>query len=322
MPRLADNPDTCCLVVSRRAGRGQEDFFACAARRCRLCALHLGDARLPGGHGLRRCVERPVTLVLLALAEPHHREHAGERCLELLEHVGDPFGLAAALFGARDFGDEERLVDISKRIVGLLEHLRERLPPGPALARAPVVAVDGDVVHVLVARVVARERGTAALVRRVGRPYPLDVGDALFAENAYDVAEGLGDVCVGVAGTGFPYPPVVPVTVCFVERPHPDLVAEALHAFCKFADVAVRFPVHDVLRAVAVRHPGHHQRGAVFLRDIGVLLHIVPVVYVEQCKVADEVDVVALHLLESLDVFAGRLRVLAGPADPCTDLES
>ena len=240
----------------------------------------------------------------------------------MLEHVGNPFGLVATLLGARDFGDKEGLVYVGKCVVGLLEHLRERLPARPALARAPVVAVDGDVIDVFVAGVVARERGSAALVRCVGGPYPLDVRDTFLLEDFHDVAEGLGDIRVGVTGTGFPYPPVVPVTVRFVERPEPDLVAEALHAFCIVTDVGVGLAVHQFLRLVAVRHPCDDQRGAVVLRNIRILRGCVPVVDVEERKIADEVEMRALQILECLDVSLRRLRVLPGPADPGANLES
>ena len=209
-----------------------------------FCGFHLRDARLPGVNGGLRSVERPVAFVrFLALAEPHHREYAGEVRGKMLEHVGDPFGLVSAEFGAGNFGDEERLVDVRERVVRLLENLRERLPAGPALAFAPVVAVDGDVVHVFVAGVVARKRCSVALVRGVGGPYPLDVFDIFFAENLYDMAECLGHVCVGVAGILFAHAPVVPVAVRFVERPEPNLFAVVLDALGVVADVFVSFAV-------------------------------------------------------------------------------
>ena len=273
-----------------------------------LAALPLGTmsvlfedelTRLPCVNGGLRCVERPVALVrFLALAEPHYREYAREVRGEVLEHVGNPFGLVAAPFGARDFGDKERLVDVRERAVRLLEYLREGLPAGPALARAPVVAVDGDVIDVLVAGVVARKRGAAALVRGVGGPYPLDVRDAFFFEDFHDMAEGLGDVRVGVAGARFPHSPVIPVAVRFVERPEPDFFAVGFDALGVVTDVGVGLAVHQFLRVVAVRHPGHHQRGAVVLRDIGVLLGRVPVVDIEEREIADEVEVRALQILE------------------------
>ena len=101
----------------------------------------------------------------------------------MLKHVGNPFGLAAAFFGAGNFGNEERLVDVRERVVGLLEYLRECLPFGPALAFAPVVTVDGNVVDVFVTGIVARERGAFAVVRDIRGPYPFDVLDVFFAEN-------------------------------------------------------------------------------------------------------------------------------------------
>ena len=101
----------------------------------------------------------------------------------MLEHVGNPFGLAAAFFGAGNFGNEERLVDVRERVVGLLEYLRECLPFGPALAFAPVVTVDGNVVDVFVTGIVARERSAFAVVRDIRGPYPFDVLDVFFAEN-------------------------------------------------------------------------------------------------------------------------------------------
>ena len=101
----------------------------------------------------------------------------------MLEHVGNPFGLAAAFFGAGNFGNEERLVDVRERVVGLLEYLRECLPAGPALAFASVVSVDGDVVDEFVTGIVACERGAFAVVRDVCGPDPLDVLHVFFAEN-------------------------------------------------------------------------------------------------------------------------------------------
>lgn len=101
----------------------------------------------------------------------------------MFEHVGYPIRLAAAFFGTRNLGDKERLVDVRERVVGLLEYLRECLPFGPALAFAPVVTVDGNVVDVFVTGIVARERGAFAVVRDVCGPYPFDVLDVFFAEN-------------------------------------------------------------------------------------------------------------------------------------------
>ena len=101
----------------------------------------------------------------------------------MLEHVGNPFGLAAAFFGAGDFGNEERLVDVCESLVGIVEDLCKGLPAGPALAFAPVVTVDGNVVDVFVTGIVARERGAFAVVRDIRGPYPFDVLDVFFAEN-------------------------------------------------------------------------------------------------------------------------------------------
>lgn len=287
-----------------------------------FCGFHFGDAGLPGVNGGLRGVERPVAFVgFLALAELHHREYAGEVRGKMLEHVGNPFGLVSAEFGARDFGDEEWLIDIRESVVGLLENLRERLPAGPALAFAPVVAVDGDVVHVVVAGVVAGERGTLSCVRGVSGPDPFYVSDIFFAEYFHDVAEGFGHICVGVAGTFFTHAPVVPVAVCFVEGPEPDFFAVILDALGVVADVFVGLAVHQFLRIVAVSHPGNHQRGAVFLGDVGVFFGRVPVVDVEECKVADQVEVRALQILERLHVLLRGLRILTRATDPCADLE-
>ena len=287
-----------------------------------FCGFHFGDAGLPSVNGLLRGIERPVAFVgFLALAEPHYREYAREVRGKMLEHVGNPFGFVAAEFGARNFGDEERLVDVRERIVGLLEYLRERLPAGPALAFAPVVAVDGDVVHVLVAGIVARERGAAALVRGVGGPYPLDVRDAFFLEDFHDVAERLGDVRVGIAGARFPYAPVIPVSVRFVERPEPDFFAVVLDSLGVVADVFVGLAVDQILGAVPVSHPGDHQRGTVFLGNISIFFGCVPVVNVEEREVADKVEVRALQILECLHVFLRGLRILTRATDPCADLE-
>ena len=101
----------------------------------------------------------------------------------MLEHVGDPFGLAPSFFGAGNFGNEESLVDACEGLVSVIEKLRKGFPAGPALAFAPVVAVDGDVVDVFVAGVVAGERGTLSCVRGVSGPDPFDVLDVFFAEN-------------------------------------------------------------------------------------------------------------------------------------------
>ena len=101
----------------------------------------------------------------------------------MLEHVGYPFGLAPSFFGAGDFGNEERLVYICECLVGIVEYLCKGLPAGPALAFAPVVPVDGNVVDVFVAGIVARERSAFAVVRDVCGPDPLDVLHVFFAEN-------------------------------------------------------------------------------------------------------------------------------------------
>ena len=135
------------------------------------------------------------------------------------------------------------------------------------------------------------------------------------------MAECLGDVRVGVAGAGLAHAPVVPVAVRFVERPEPDFFAVVLDALGVVADVAVGLAVDQVLGVVAVRHPGHHQRGAVVLGDVGVLFGRVPVVDVEEREVADEVEVRALQILERLHVLLRGLRVLSRAADPCADLE-
>jgi hypothetical protein len=135
------------------------------------------------------------------------------------------------------------------------------------------------------------------------------------------MAECFGDVRVGIAGACLAYPPVIPVSICFMERPEPDFVAEALHALCIFTDVAVCLAVDQVLRVIAVRHPGHHKRGTVVLRDICVLFGRIPVIHVEKCEIADEVNMRALQILECLHVFLGGLRVLAGASDPGANLE-
>ncbi len=101
----------------------------------------------------------------------------------MLEHVGDPFGLAPSFFGAGNFGNEERLVDACEGFVSVIEKLRKGFPVGPALALAPVVTVDGDVVDVFVAGIVASERGAFAVVRDIRGPDPFDVLDVFVAEN-------------------------------------------------------------------------------------------------------------------------------------------
>ena len=101
----------------------------------------------------------------------------------MLEHVGDPFGLASTFFGTGDFGNEERLVYICESLVGIVEDLCKGLPAGPALALAPVVTVDGDVVYVFVTGIVACERGAFAVVRDIRGPDPFDVLHVFFAEN-------------------------------------------------------------------------------------------------------------------------------------------
>ena len=101
----------------------------------------------------------------------------------MLEHVGNPFGLASAFFGAGNFGNEERFVDVCECLVGVIEDLRKGLPAGPALALAPVVPVNGNVIHKFVAGIVARERGAFAVVRDVCGLDPLDVLHVFFAEN-------------------------------------------------------------------------------------------------------------------------------------------
>ena len=135
------------------------------------------------------------------------------------------------------------------------------------------------------------------------------------------MAECFGDVSVGIAGACLAYAPVVPVAVRFVERPEPDFFAVGLDALGVVADVAVCLAVDQVLRVIAVRHPGHHKRGTVVLRDICVLFGRIPVVHVEEREIADEVNVRALQILECLHVFLSGLRVLSGPADPGANLE-
>ena len=106
-----------------------------------------------------------------------------------------------------------------------------------------------------------------------------------------------------------------------MERSEPDFVAEALNALCIFTDVVVGLAVHQFLRVVAVRHPGHHQRGTVVLRDVRVLRSRIPVVDIEEREIADEVEMRALQILECLHVLLRGLRVLPGASDPCADLE-
>ena len=60
---------------------------------------------------------------------------------------------------------EYRFVDVCECLVGIVEDLCKGLPAGPALALAPVVPVNGNVIHKFVAGIVARERGAFAVVR-------------------------------------------------------------------------------------------------------------------------------------------------------------
>ena len=78
---------------------------------------------------------------------------------------------------------EYRLVDACECFVGVIEDLRKGLPAGPALALAPVVPVNGNVINKFDAGIVARERGAFAVVRDIRGPYPFDVLDVFFAEN-------------------------------------------------------------------------------------------------------------------------------------------
>ena len=135
------------------------------------------------------------------------------------------------------------------------------------------------------------------------------------------MTECFGDVCVGVSGASLAYAPVVPVAVCFVERPEPDFFAVAFDALGVFADVFIGLAVHQILGVVAVCHPGHHKRGAVVFRNICEFLGCVPVVHVKEREIADEVDMRALQILERLHVLLGGLRVLAGATNPGADLE-
>lgn len=283
--------------------------------------LHLRDACLPGVHGGIGRVERPVPFFVLTLAEPHHSKHAREVRGEVLEHVGDPVGLAAAQLGAGNLGDKERLIDVCKSSIGLHEHLRKGLPVGPALTLAPVVTVNRNVVDVFIAWIVAGKTGSTPMVRGVGGPDPFYVVHIFFTENIHDVAVGLGDIGVSVPCICLAHSPVVPVAVGFVERPEPDFFAVVLDALCKFANVGVGFAVYDILCAVAVCHPSDNQRRAVILCDIGILFNIIPVVDVEQGKVADEVHVRALQFLKRENVFLCWLWVLARSTDPGPDLE-
>ena len=78
---------------------------------------------------------------------------------------------------------EYRFIDVCECLVGVIEDLRKGLSAGPALALAPVVPVNGNVIHKFVAGIVARERGAFAVVRDVCGPDPLDVLHVFFAEN-------------------------------------------------------------------------------------------------------------------------------------------
>lgn len=78
---------------------------------------------------------------------------------------------------------EYRFVDVCEGLVSVIENLRKGFPAGPALALAPVVPVNGNVIHKFVAGIVARERGAFAVVRDVCGPYPFDVLHVFFAEN-------------------------------------------------------------------------------------------------------------------------------------------
>jgi hypothetical protein len=78
---------------------------------------------------------------------------------------------------------EYRFVDVCECLVGIIEDLRKGLPAGPALALAPVVTVNGDVIHKFVAGIVTCERGAFAVVRDIRGPDPLDVLHVFFAEN-------------------------------------------------------------------------------------------------------------------------------------------
>ena len=239
----------------------------------------------------------------------------------MLEHVGNPFGLASAFFGAGDFGNEERLVDACECLVGVVKDLRKGFPAGPALALAPVVSVNGDVIDELVAGVIACERGALAVVRDVRGPDPLDVLHVFFAENLDDAAERFGDIGIGIPGAFLAHAPVVPVAVRFVQRAQPDFFAVVLDALRKLTDVVVRFAVYNFLGVVAVRHPGDNQRGAVVLGDVRINLYLLPVVHVKDGEIADEVELAALQILEGLHVLFCGLRILSGASDPSTDLE-
>lgn len=78
---------------------------------------------------------------------------------------------------------EYRFVDVCEGLVSVIEDLCKGLPAGPVLALAPVVPVNGDVVHKIVAGIVTCERETFAVVRDVCGSDPLDVLHVFFAEN-------------------------------------------------------------------------------------------------------------------------------------------
>lgn len=142
------------------------------------------DARFPCFQGLVGGVYAPVGFVALALAKDDEtldfREFRGQD----FEHVLEPFGLAAAVFGARKFCQEHGLVIGGKSVVGGLENFGEGLPMGPALCGSPVVAVYGSVVHIVVARVGAGEGGACAAAC-VCCPDPLHVSGALCSEAVF-----------------------------------------------------------------------------------------------------------------------------------------
>lgn len=68
-------------------------------------------------------------------------------------------------------------------LVSVIEKLRKGFPAGPALTLAPVVPVNGNVIHKFVAGIVACESGAFAVVRDIRGPDPFDVLDVFFAEN-------------------------------------------------------------------------------------------------------------------------------------------
>src|SRR3954451_25405452 len=144
-----------------------------------LEARRAGAERAEGGARRR---DAPVRLLLEV--EPQHRADPRARG-DVVEHLGDPRGLVAALLRGADLADLHRLArrQAPQRLELVVEDRRGRPPAAPRERLAAVEARERDDVDVVVARVLAVADGP-----RHRAPHPADVGGAFGGEDVVHVA--------------------------------------------------------------------------------------------------------------------------------------